>query len=128
MPKNIIGTARVAGMDVHPDATEKLVKHFFCSFTKEEQKSVLFHDKTAVLIGNELVKIYCTSETPTSKNNFIAAKLRLLADLFIQAKQIDNTIMEVENMYCPTKYETVVQAINRRSQFGGKNMVHLPQR
>ncbi|CAH1170726.1 unnamed protein product [Phaedon cochleariae] len=111
---NAMGEARVNGRAVNKKASPELIKYFFPYFTKPAQAEILFKDDTAVEYGNKLVTKYYRTNAGGKHHIHIASQLRLLADIFINAKVIDTNIRDIADLLHPKHYDNIIKAIQLR--------------
>lgn len=115
--RNVVSSSYIKGSFIHPLACENLKTLVFPSLRDVPTLKLVTSDPTAVMFGNSLAGTYLTLSQHHSK--MIAAQFRLLAKVFLTIQSLESSIIEIKQIFSPTKYNTVVEAIRKIGGFDG---------
>ncbi|XP_015122713.1 uncharacterized protein LOC107045092 [Diachasma alloeum] len=98
---------------VHPMATERFQSYIHSSLRNDEVGLVVSRDEFLFLFGNHIL---CKYEKPNQRE-MVRTRLRLLARILLQAKEVNKQISDFASLFNPLYYKTVIQAVNAVAEY-----------
>ncbi|XP_033232007.1 uncharacterized protein LOC117182989 [Belonocnema kinseyi] len=104
---------RIVLNSCHPNASEDMRRRILPRLHQDDVADILSLDDLLIIYGNNLCEKYKEQHLAL----MIKSRLRLMTRVYIAAKAINYTILDLKSMINPQMYKTFIQAIHKVAEF-----------